>query len=265
MALVAYFLARPAGRLIVWYHSDVIRPSWLYRLFYRPFLRFALSRAVRIVVSSPALGDIRSGTAGFSGEVHGHSVRHRRARVPRTRMRRCSRAAAIRREIESADRAVRRAPRALQRGRRAARGADGRGCHRARSSATDRCGRARSAGSRLGIAGRVRFLGSVADGELAALYRACRRLRSAVSDTAGSLRRRAARSDGRRQTCHQHRLGTGVGWVNRAWRDRVTSFHRATRSRSARRSAAAGGPAAAEVDGRRGDAKRCGRRLPSSG
>ena len=56
MALVAYFLARPRGRLIVWYHSDVIRPSWRYRLFYRPFLRFALSRAVRIVVSSPALG-----------------------------------------------------------------------------------------------------------------------------------------------------------------------------------------------------------------
>ena len=56
MALVAYFLARPRGRLIVWYHSDVIRPSWRYRLFYRPFLRFALSRAVRVVVSSPALG-----------------------------------------------------------------------------------------------------------------------------------------------------------------------------------------------------------------
>ena len=56
MALVSYFLARPRGRLIVWYHSDVIRPSWRYRLFYRPFLRFALSRAVRIVVSSPALG-----------------------------------------------------------------------------------------------------------------------------------------------------------------------------------------------------------------
>ena len=50
------FLRAPAGRLIVWYHSDVIRPSWRYRLFYRPFLRFALSRAVRIVVSSPALG-----------------------------------------------------------------------------------------------------------------------------------------------------------------------------------------------------------------
>ncbi|HKY23480.1 MAG TPA: glycosyltransferase [Vicinamibacterales bacterium] len=55
MALVAYFLARPAGKLIVWFHSEVIRPSWRYRLFYRPFLQFALSRATRIVVSSPAL------------------------------------------------------------------------------------------------------------------------------------------------------------------------------------------------------------------
>ncbi len=55
MALVAYFLARPEGRLIVWFHSEVIRPSWRYRLFYRPFLQFALSRATRIVVSSPAL------------------------------------------------------------------------------------------------------------------------------------------------------------------------------------------------------------------
>ena len=36
MALVAYFLARPAGKLIVWFHSEVIRPSWRYRMFYRP-------------------------------------------------------------------------------------------------------------------------------------------------------------------------------------------------------------------------------------
>src|SRR4051812_32078174 len=55
MALLAYFLARPAGTLIVWFHSEVIRPSWRYRLFYRPFLRFALARAARIVVASPTL------------------------------------------------------------------------------------------------------------------------------------------------------------------------------------------------------------------
>jgi glycosyltransferase involved in cell wall biosynthesis len=55
MALVAYFLVRPAGKLIVWFHSEVIRPQWRYRVFYRPFLRFALTRADRIVVASPTL------------------------------------------------------------------------------------------------------------------------------------------------------------------------------------------------------------------
>lgn len=55
MALVAYFVARPAGALVVWFHSEVIRPSWRYRLFYRPFLQFACRRATRIVVASPTL------------------------------------------------------------------------------------------------------------------------------------------------------------------------------------------------------------------
>lgn len=55
MALVAYFLVRPGGRLIVWFHSEIIRPRWRYRLFYRPFLRFALSCAAKIVVASPTL------------------------------------------------------------------------------------------------------------------------------------------------------------------------------------------------------------------
>ena len=55
MALVAYCLVRPAGQLIVWFHSEVIRPSWRYRLFYRPLLQFVLRRAAKIVVSSPPL------------------------------------------------------------------------------------------------------------------------------------------------------------------------------------------------------------------
>ena len=55
MGLVSYYFARPTGKLIVWFHSEVIRPSWLYRLFYRPFFEFALSRAAKIVVASPAL------------------------------------------------------------------------------------------------------------------------------------------------------------------------------------------------------------------
>lgn len=55
MALVAYVLARPAAPLIVWYHSEVIRPRWRYRLFYHPLLEFALRRAERIVVASPPM------------------------------------------------------------------------------------------------------------------------------------------------------------------------------------------------------------------
>jgi len=55
MALLAYFLARPPATLLVWFHSEVIRPGWRYALFYKPFLRFALRRAARIVVSSPTL------------------------------------------------------------------------------------------------------------------------------------------------------------------------------------------------------------------
>jgi lipopolysaccharide/colanic/teichoic acid biosynthesis glycosyltransferase/glycosyltransferase involved in cell wall biosynthesis len=55
MGLLAYFLARPAGNLIVWFHSEVIRPSWRYNLFYRPFLRYAFARAARIVIASQNL------------------------------------------------------------------------------------------------------------------------------------------------------------------------------------------------------------------
>jgi glycosyltransferase involved in cell wall biosynthesis len=55
MALLAYFLARPSVALVVWFHSEVIRPSWRYRLFYRPLLQFAFRRAARIVVASPTL------------------------------------------------------------------------------------------------------------------------------------------------------------------------------------------------------------------
>ena len=58
MALVAYYLARPRVPLLVWFHSEAIRPRWRYRLFYQPFLEFALRRAVRIVVAAPAMRDV---------------------------------------------------------------------------------------------------------------------------------------------------------------------------------------------------------------
>jgi rhamnosyl/mannosyltransferase len=58
MALVAFFLARPGLPLVVWYHSEVIRPRWRYQLFYQPFLEFALRRAERIVVGSPPMMEV---------------------------------------------------------------------------------------------------------------------------------------------------------------------------------------------------------------
>ena len=57
VALIGALLARPAGRLLVWFHSEVVRPAWQYRLFYRPFLRAVLRRADRIIVSSPRLAE----------------------------------------------------------------------------------------------------------------------------------------------------------------------------------------------------------------
>jgi rhamnosyl/mannosyltransferase len=60
MALIAYFLARPPIPLIVWYHSEVIRPRWKYRLLYEPLLEFALRRAARIVVASPPMREVQA-------------------------------------------------------------------------------------------------------------------------------------------------------------------------------------------------------------
>ena len=53
VALVAHALARPKGRLVVWFHAEVVRPQWRYRAFYRPFLRRVLRLADRIIVASP--------------------------------------------------------------------------------------------------------------------------------------------------------------------------------------------------------------------
>jgi glycosyltransferase involved in cell wall biosynthesis len=55
VALVSDWITRQRGPLVVWFHSEVLRPRWKYRLMYRPFLRRVLKRAARIVVSSPNL------------------------------------------------------------------------------------------------------------------------------------------------------------------------------------------------------------------
>jgi rhamnosyl/mannosyltransferase len=55
LALVSDWMARQQAPLVLWFHSEVLRPRWKYRLLYRPFLQRVLNRAARIVVSSPNL------------------------------------------------------------------------------------------------------------------------------------------------------------------------------------------------------------------
>jgi len=56
---LAFLAAKPAGKLIVTYHSDIIRQKTLLK-FYKPFLERFLDRADRIIVSSPNLIDSSS-------------------------------------------------------------------------------------------------------------------------------------------------------------------------------------------------------------
>jgi glycosyltransferase involved in cell wall biosynthesis len=57
MALGADLVARQEGPLVVWYHSEVLRAAWKYRLLYEPLLQRVLRRAARIIVSSPRLAE----------------------------------------------------------------------------------------------------------------------------------------------------------------------------------------------------------------
>ena len=213
MALVAYYLARPGGRLIVWYHSDVIRPSWRYRLFYRPFLRFALSRAVRIVVSSPALGASAPELQDFQAKC---KVIPFGVEAPDTHSEANARRA---REIQrEANRAI-----VLFVGRlvpykgvdvllEALVGLDavalivGEGPMRI--PLEDRA-------RQLGISAQVRFVGRVDDNELAALYRACNVfvLPSVTRQEAFGVVQLEAMAAGKPVVSTD--LGTGVGWVNK--------------------------------------------------
>jgi len=56
LAVASYFLMRPKGRVVVTYHSDIIRQR-LFKVFYRPFLMKFLKRADCIITASPNLRD----------------------------------------------------------------------------------------------------------------------------------------------------------------------------------------------------------------
>jgi glycosyltransferase involved in cell wall biosynthesis len=214
MALLAYFLARPAGRLIVWFHSEVVRPSWRYALFYRPFLRFAFTRASRIIVASPTLAASAPQLRGWQSKCvvipYGLEMTAGDAtdRV-------IARADAIRREAAGQ-------PIVLFVGRlvkykgvdvllEAMRGVPatavlvGNGPERAALQRT---------AERAGVADRVRFLGAVSPDELAALYRACDLfvLPSVTRQEAFGVVQIEAMACGKPVISTD--LGTGTGWVN---------------------------------------------------
>lgn len=214
MALLAYYLARPRGRLIVWYHSDVIRPSWRYRMFYRPFLRFALSRAARIVVSSPALGASAPALQDFQAKctVIPFGIEARKADAPGAIVQRAEeiRRSENRRIVLFVGRLV--AYKGVDvllealKGLKAVAMIVGDGPLRAQLEAQARA---------LDVSSQVRFLGSVEDDELAALYRACNVfvLPSVTRQEAFGVVQLEAMAAGKPVVSTD--LGTGVGWVNR--------------------------------------------------
>ncbi len=68
-ALLSYAIARPASPLVIWYHSDVVRPPLEYALFYAPIARTAYRRARRFVVSSPRLGADAPALAPYQSRI----------------------------------------------------------------------------------------------------------------------------------------------------------------------------------------------------
>ena len=212
MALLAYFLARPPGAVIVWFHSEVVRPSWRYRLFYRPFLRFALDRAARIIVASPSLASSSPQLREwqFKCVVIPYGLDNRREQTDQI----ARRATQIRSEdarpivlfvgrlvrykgVDVLLEAMRGVPaRALIVGDGPERG--------------DLLQRAES----LGLSDRVKFPGDVSDEELAALYRACDLLvlPSVTRQEAFGLVQLEAMAAGKPVISTD--LGTGSGWVN---------------------------------------------------
>jgi len=173
IALVADLVTRRSGPLVVYLHSEVVRPQWKYRLLYRPFLARVLDRAARIVVASPAMA---SGAAQLEGYRHkcvvipyGIDLAHLHP-TPQVR----ARAEAIRAGAGGL-------PMVLFAGRlvpykgvdvllRAMGGVDAR---LVVAGDGPQAGALRELARSLQVADRVTFMGGVSDAELVALYHAC--------------------------------------------------------------------------------------------
>jgi lipopolysaccharide/colanic/teichoic acid biosynthesis glycosyltransferase len=212
MALLAYAVARPRHRLIVWYHSEVLRPRWRYKLIYEPFLKPPLRRAVRIVVSSPAL-------AGHAPALAPH---RRRCEVIPFGLDLAAVTDADSHEAVKAVRAEWRGPVALFVGRLVAyKGVDVllRALQEVEVAAVIigdgplRQSLQRQADA-LGVTARVFFLGSVDDAAVAAWYAACDVfvLPSVTRAEAFGLVQLEAMARGK--PVISTRLDTGVPWVN---------------------------------------------------
>lgn len=52
LGVISYFLARPKGKVVLWWHSDIVRQKKLL-LFYKPLLLRFLKRADRVLVATP--------------------------------------------------------------------------------------------------------------------------------------------------------------------------------------------------------------------
>ena len=52
LAVMSYLLVRPKGKIVVWWHSDILKPKNLYKL-YKPFLRRFLNKVDKIIVATP--------------------------------------------------------------------------------------------------------------------------------------------------------------------------------------------------------------------
>jgi len=51
LAVMSYLLVRPKGKIVVWWHSDILKPKKLYKL-YKPFLRRFLNKVDKIIVAT---------------------------------------------------------------------------------------------------------------------------------------------------------------------------------------------------------------------
>ena len=214
LALVSDWLAAQRGPLVVWFHSEVLRPRWKYGLLYRPFLRRVLARAARIVVSSPRLAEHAVELRDFQDKcvvIPFGIDADRLARTPQVD----ARVAAIEREHPG--------PRVLFVGRLVPyKGVDvllEAMRHVQATAVIVGDGPLRSpleaAAARLGLSARVRFLGHVADDEVVAHMHACDLfvLPSVTrAETFGVVQLEAMACG---KPVVSTNLPTGVPWVNR--------------------------------------------------